>query len=111
MQIYHHVGENFDNMTLLGIHHNKRNGGVLNLHGQFFRNHRSGLGDYFTSLLTHSVLSQSETDDTVAERQFFIEFITSDFRQIITPCVKEHIVNQALCAVHSQRLTRTELFI
>jgi len=49
--------------------------------------------------------------NTVAEKQFLIELISSDLRQIITARVKEHAHNQTLSTLYCKRLSRTDLLV
>ncbi len=49
--------------------------------------------------------------DTVSQHQLFVKFITAHLCQVISPGIKKHAHDQALGAVHSQRLTRTDLLI
>ena len=108
--VNHQVGQNF-HVALLCLDPYIRNRRVLDIirqftgyPGSFFRQDLSGRCIYH-------ILRQNLTFDTIAQRKFFIEFITSDLGKIITARVKEHSADQTLCVFHGQRLAWTDLLI
>ena len=109
-QIYHHTGDNAD-IALLGLNHDKGYCRVLNLICQLTGYLGACLSQDLSGLGIYHIFSQHMAGDTVAKHQLLIELIASYLRQIISSRIEEHAHDQALCAVHGQRLTRTNLLI
>ena len=47
----------------------------------------------------------------LSEGKLLIKFISSDPRQIVTPCIKKHGIYKAFGALHGQRLSGTDLTV
>ena len=109
-QINHHIGKNFY-ISFFCLNPYKRNCRILNRICQFFCHFSSCFCQNLTWRSIYHVFCQNLSCDTVSQKQFFIEFVTSYFCQVITFRIKEHTVYQALCTLHCQRLTWTDLFI
>ena len=72
---------------------------------------RTGFRKDFSGGLIHHILGEDHAVDPIAQHQLLVEFITSHLCQIITPGIKEHGVDQALGALHRQRLAGTDLAV
>ena len=111
MEIYHHIGKNLYAVSFLVLYVNKRNRCVLDLIRQLLRDESAGLSDHFSGLVADRILSKSCPGDAVAERKFFVEFISSDLGQVITSHVKKHGIEKAESVLIRQRLARTDSLI
>ena len=109
-QIYHQVGQNFY-ISFFCLNPHKRNCRILDRSCQFFCYFCTCFCQDLTCGSIHYVFSQYMTADTVFQMQFFIEFISTYFSQIVTLRIKEHACDQTSCAVHCQRFARTDLLI
>ncbi len=109
-KIHHHIRKNFD-ISLFCLDPYKRNCRILNRICQFFCNLCSCFCQNLSCCCVNHILSQNLSGNTVSQKQLFIKFISSYFRQIITFRIKEHTVDQAASAFHCQRLTWTNLLI
>ena len=108
--IHHHVGEN---LHVSGLRLNPHIGDcrVLDLIRQLTVHLRTGFRKDFSGGLIHHILGEDHAVDPIAQHQLLVEFITSHLCQIITPGIKEHGVDQALGALHRQRLAGTDLAV
>ena len=109
-QIHHHIGENLD-LFFLGLNIYIRNCAVLDGIRQLGRHLRARSRQNLTRGGVHHVFRQLVAADPVAQHQLLVEFISADFRQIISSGVEEHGVDQALRAFHAQGLAGTDLLI
>ncbi len=112
VKIHHHVREHFNTSLLLRpLNPNKRNRRILNPICHLPSHLRSCLGNDLPRNRACHILRKHLPGDTVLEGKLLIELIPSHLRQVIASRIKEHTGNQTLCAVHRQRLTRTDLLI
>ena len=88
-EVNHHAGENL-NIALLCLNIYKRNRAVLDSVSQFSRHLGSRCGEKLSCRGINHILSQDMAADSVSEHQLLIEFISADFRQIISSGVEEH---------------------
>ena len=109
-KLHHHIGKNFY-ISLLCLNIYIRNGRILNFIGQLcthlcpcFRKHLSCQG-------IHHILRKNMVPYPVAERQLFVEFISSHLCQIISSGVKKHGVNKAFRTLNAEGLTGTDFFV
>ena len=108
--IHHHVGEHF-HISLLSLNPYRRYRSILDRICQLSRHLIARLGQDLACLGIYHVLRQNVMSDPVAEHEFFIEFISAYLGKIISSGIKEHRHDQAFCALHTERLARTDLFI
>ena len=111
-EIYHHIGKDL-NIPLLFRPADPygRNRSILERVGKIPRNFCSRFCDHFPCNRALYILRQYLAADTVLQQKLFIKFISSYLCKIITPRIKEHAHDQALRAVHSQRLAWAYLLI
>ena len=87
--VNHHAGEHLY-IALLCLNIYKRNRTVLDGVRQFSRHLGSRCGKKLPCCGVNHILSQDMAADSVSEHQLLIEFISADFRQIISSGVEEH---------------------
>ena len=109
-QFHHHIGQHLD---ILLRCHNPYGGNcrILDRIRDLSRHFISGGCYDLTGLHIHGILRQHAPSDSVFQHQLLIKFISAHFGQIVTPRIKEHTVDQARCAVHTERFAGTYLFI
>ena len=84
---------------------------ILDLIAQFHCQDRTFFSHNFTCHRIHYVFSQNRISHTVSQCQFFIEFITAYFCQIVSLRVKEHTIQQRSGAFYCRGFTGTQLLI
>ena len=108
--IHHHAGQNFD-FTFLSLNPYKRNSRILDIICHLFCHDRAGLCQNLSCGTVYHILSQFVACNTIAQQKLLIKFVTSHFCQIISSWIEEHAHNQALSALHCQRLAGTNFFV
>ena len=108
--VHHHVGQHL-HIAFLGLHIYKGNRRVLDRIGNLRGHFGSGGRYHLAGGRIHGVCCQDLMPDPIAQRQLLVEFISADFGQIIPAGVKKHGRNQALSALHAQRLAGADLFV
>ena len=108
--IHHHIGQHL-HIALLGLYIHKGDRRILDRIGKFCRYLGAGGSHYLAGGRIDGISRQHLVSDAVAQRQLLIEFISSDFGQIISTGVKKHGAYQALGALHAQGLAGTDLFV
>ncbi len=109
-QVHHHVGKDFDVLLLcLDIDEGNRSilNGIRQLHGHFVSRRRQDLACGGI----HHVRRQDLVPDAVPEGQLLVELISAHLGQVISAGVEEHGVDQALRALHAQRLPGTDFLV
>ena len=73
----------------------------------FFPNLYTCIKDNFASLWIHDRLCQCLTQHTLTPAKFFVQFVTTNARQVITTCIEEQVIEQVTSGLYSRRLAWT----
>ena len=112
LQVYHHIGEHLNAALLLRpVNPHIRNSRVLDLVCHFPCYLFARLGNDFPCDRADHILGEYLSRDTILHGELLIKLISSYLRQVITSRIEKHTGDQALCAVHRKRFTRTDLLI
>ena len=84
---------------------------ILDLITQFHCQHSAFFSHYFACHGVNYVFSQNRIFHTVSQCQFFVEFITTYFRQVVSLRIEEHTVQQGSGAFYCRGFTGTQLFV
>ena len=77
----------------------------------FFPNLYACIKDYFASFRIYDRLSQCVTQHTLTPAKFFVQFITTNARQVITACIEEQVIEQVTSGLYCWRLAWAQFFI
>ena len=110
-KIHHKVGKNLDLAILFSLDPYKRSSAVLDLVSDLSCDVCAFICKDFSCRRIHNCLCKLVSYNPAVKMKFFVKFITSDFGKVISSRIKEHCHDQALCALHCQRLTRTDFFV
>ena len=91
-QVYHQVGENFYSSSFLCLKPYIRYSSVLDCDRLFLCHCLACFCKDLAGCCINNILCKNMTNDTVLKVKFLVEFISSDFRKIISSCVEEHAV-------------------
>ena len=73
----------------------------------FFPNLYTCIKDNFASLWIYDRLCQCLTQHTLTPAKFFVQFVTTNARQVITACIEEQVIEQVTSGLYSRRLAWT----
>ena len=73
----------------------------------FFPNLYTCIKDNFASFWIYNWLSQCLTQHTLAPAKFFVQFVTTNARQVITACIEEQVIEQVTSRLYSRRFAWT----
>ena len=112
LKVYHHIGKDLDiSRLVLSLYPQVRSCRVLDRVCDLSCDLRAFLSYDLTCHRAHYILCEDTSCDTVFEHQLLIEFIASDFRQVIPARIEEHARDQTFRTVYRKRLSRTDLFV
>ena len=73
----------------------------------FFPNLYTCIKDNFASLWIYDRLCQCLTQHTLTPAKFFVQFVTTNARQVITACIEEQVIKQVTSRLYGWRLAWT----
>ena len=109
-QVHHHIGEDL-HVLLLRLDIYEGNGGILDPVRQLHLHLLACRGQNLPCGRIHHIRRQDLIPDPVAHGQLLVELISAYLGQVISAGVEEHGVDQALRALHAQRLAGADLFV
>ncbi len=109
-EVDHHVGQDF-HIPLFGSQNHTAHSRVLDPVSHLLRHLLALGGKDLSGRGIHYVLRQHMSGDTVSEQQLLVVLITPNLGKVIAPRIEEHAVDQALRALHRERLARTDLLV